>query len=89
MRLPAPPRAIRQSRRSRLLNAISSRDLAMQCGVHRFAEFHPATRKRIEPFGRQARAPHQQDVAAAKDRRADGQLGMRRLDKDGAGINGS
>src|SRR5882757_3765080 len=55
-------------------------DFAMQGGVQRFAEFDPAAGQRIETLRRRPRAPHQQDLAVAKDRRADRKLGMRRLD---------
>ena len=51
-------------------------DLAMQGGVQRFAEFDPAAGERIEAFAGRARAAHQQDLAVAKDRGADGELGM-------------
>ena len=56
-------------------------DLAMQGGVQRFAEFDTAARQRIETLGRRARAPHQQNPVAAKDRGADGELGTLRLDE--------
>jgi len=55
-------------------------DLAMQGGVQRFAELDTAAGQRIETLGWRPRAPHQQDLAVAKDRRADRKLGVRRLD---------
>jgi hypothetical protein len=55
-------------------------DFAMQRRMQRFAEFDPAAGQRIKALGRRSRAPHQQDLVAAKDRRADGKLGMRRLE---------
>jgi hypothetical protein len=48
--------------------------------MQRFAEFDPAAGQRIKTLGRRSRASHQQDPVVAKDRRADGKLGMRWLD---------
>src|SRR5206468_1596054 len=50
-------------------------DLAMQRCMQRFAEFDPAARERIKPLARRARAADQQNLAIAKDRGADGELG--------------
>ena len=55
-------------------------DLAMQRRVQRFAEFDPAAGQRVKALARRAGAPHQQDLAVAKDRGADGELGVGRLD---------
>jgi hypothetical protein len=55
----------------------------MQRRVQRFAEFDPAAGQRIEAAGWRPRAPHQQNLVVAKDRRADGKLGMRWLDHGG------
>jgi hypothetical protein len=54
-------------------------DFAMQGRVQGFAEFDPAAWQRIKALGRRSRAPDQQDFSIAKDRRADGKLGMRWL----------
>ena len=56
------------------------RDFAMQRRMKRFAEFDPPARQRIETPGRRSGAPHQQDFSVAKDRGADGELGMRGRD---------
>ena len=62
-------------------------DLAMQRRMQRFAEFDPAAGERIEAFARRAGAADQQDLAVAKDRAADGELGAGRL--NGGGKAGS
>jgi hypothetical protein len=61
-------------------------DFAMQGSVQRFPEFDPAAGQRIKALARRARPPHQQDLAVAKDRGADGELGMRRRRSDQAMI---
>ena len=55
-------------------------DLAMKRRLQRFAEFDPAAGERVEALARRAGAPDQQDPAVAKDRGADGELRMGRLD---------
>ena len=57
----------------------------MQRRVQRFAEFDPAAGQRIKSLGRRARAPHQQNLAVAKDRGADGKLGTGGLNGGGQG----
>ena len=47
----------------------------MQRGVQRFAEFDPAAGERVKALARRAGAADQQDLAVAKDRAADGELG--------------
>jgi len=61
-------------------------DFTMHGGVQGFAEFDPAARQRIKAPGWRSRAPHQQDFAIAKDRGADGQLGMGRWEGRRQGI---
>jgi hypothetical protein len=51
----------------------------MQGCMEGFAKFDPAARQRIKTLGWRSRAAHQQDLAIAKDRGTDGQLGMGRL----------
>ncbi len=54
-------------------------DFAMQGGVQRLAEFDPAAGPCLAALGGRSRAAHQQNPVVAKDRGADGKLGMRRL----------
>src|SRR5260221_11829404 len=61
-------------------------DLAMQRGVQRFAEFDPAAGQRVESPGRRAGAADQQNLAVAKDRAADRELGTGWLDGGGQGV---
>jgi hypothetical protein len=51
----------------------------MQRSVQRFAEFDPAAGQRVKSLAGRARAAHQEDLAIAKDRAADGELGMLRM----------
>ena len=61
-------------------------DLAVQRGVQRFAEFDPAAGERVKALARRAGAADQQDLAVAKDRAADGELGTGRLDRGSQGV---
>ena len=50
-----------------------------------FAEFDPAARQGVKTVARRAGAPHQEDLAVAKDRAGDGELGTGRLNGGGQG----